>query len=108
MSERLNCATCPARDVTEVHIGRCQRTMAARTAAEEHGSQQGIPVVAMADLWAHLGHVGNPEEATRIVRQVVDLGWRPVVGKDAARLWPSTGASDAAVGSSSEQEVGHV
>jgi hypothetical protein len=39
------------------------------------------------DLWAHLGHVASPEDATRIVRQVVDLGWRPVIGSDPKRLW---------------------
>lgn len=87
MSERMDCPTCPARDVTDAHIGRCELTTRTRKAAEDHGAQQGIPPVATADLWAHLGHVGNPEEATRIVRQVVDLGWRPVVGSDPGRLW---------------------
>jgi hypothetical protein len=83
----LNCPDCGARDVTEHHIPRCHRNHVARTEAETHGATQGIPAVTTADLWAHLGHVASPEDATRIVRQVVDLGWRPVVGKDAQRLW---------------------
>ena len=82
-----NCSACGGRDVTETHIGRCNRTTAARSEARAHAVAQGIPAATADDLWAHLGHVGNAEEATRIVRQVVDLGWRPVVGSDPNRLW---------------------
>lgn len=85
--DRIHCDACGAHDVTETHVGRCRRNTAARREAEAHGEAQGIPTVTTSDLWAHLGHVGNAEEATRIVRQVVDLGWRPVVGSDAKRLW---------------------
>lgn len=87
MTDRLNCPSCRSRGVTEAHIGRCRRTYAARTEAEAHAAEQAIPAVTTADLWAHLGHVASPEDATRIVRQVVDLGWRPVVGSDRRRLW---------------------
>jgi hypothetical protein len=83
----LHCPDCGAHDVTENHIGRCHRNTVARTEAEALASEQGIPAVTAADLWAHLGHVASAEDATRIVRQVVDLGWRPVVGKDPKRLW---------------------
>lgn len=86
--DRQNCPTCKARDVTENHIGRCQVRTAAINEAKDIGAAQGIPVVTTADLWAHLGHASSsPQDSTRIVRQVVDLGWRPVVGKDAGRLW---------------------
>lgn len=84
---KLDCPCCGSRDVTETHIGRCRRNHTARTEAEAHGAAQAIPAVALADLWAHLGHVASPEDATRIVRKVIDLGWRPVVGSDPRRLW---------------------
>lgn len=87
MTTRLSCPCCGARDVTETHLGRCRRNTVARTEAEAHGAAQAIPDVTTADLWAHIGHVASPEDATRIVRQVVDLGWRPVVGSDPRRLW---------------------
>lgn len=86
-TSRLNCPSCGTRDTTETHVGRCRRNTAARTEAEAHGAAQAIPAVTTADLWAHLGHVARPEDATRIVRAVVDLGWRPVVGSDPKRLW---------------------
>jgi hypothetical protein len=85
--ERLNCAGCGSHDVTENHIGRCRRRARALDDARGHGAAQGIPAVTVDDLWAHLGHAANAEDATRIVRQVVDLGWRPVVGSDHKRLW---------------------
>lgn len=87
MTERVNCPSCSARDVTETHLGRCSVQTAARSEAVVLGASYGVPEVTTADLWAHLGHVGNAEEATRIVRQVLDLGWRPVVGSDPKRLW---------------------
>jgi len=84
-ADRQSCRhCCGARDVTDTHIGRCRRNHDALTDAE---AAQAIPAVTVADLWAHLGHVGSPEDATRTVRQVIDLGWRPVVGSDPRRLW---------------------
>lgn len=84
--------------MTRRHIDRCRVVYTARTEAEAHGAAQAIPAVTTADLWAHLGHVASPQDATRIVRQVVDLGWRPVVGKDAARKWnaPTTPTTERA------------
>jgi hypothetical protein len=87
MTERLNCPACHAHDVTENHLGRCARQHEERDKATAHGEGYGVPRVTTADLWAHLGHVGSFEDATRIVRQVLDLGWRPVVGSDPKRLW---------------------
>ncbi|WP_436702433.1 hypothetical protein [Nocardioides sp. BYT-33-1] len=92
MSTRQDCPTCPSRDVTDTHIGRCRFVTTERTSAEQYGATQGIPAVATADAWAHLGHVATPQDATRIIRQIVDLGWRPVIGKDPGRLW--TGGDD--------------
>lgn len=86
-TDKLDCACCGTRDTTDRHIERCRRNHGARTEAEAHGAAQAIPAVTTADLWAHLGHVASDEDATRIVRQVVDLGWRPVVGSDPRRLW---------------------
>ena len=86
-STRVPCPTCPVHDTTPEHIARCAVTTRARTEAKAHGTTYDVPEVATDDLWAHLGHVASPEDATRIVRQVLDLGWRPVVGKDQARLW---------------------
>lgn len=85
---RLDCPTCPSRDVTETHIEPCARRTRARNEAKALGETYGVPAVTADELWAHLGHVAvSPEDATRIVRRVLDLGWRPVVGKDPKRLW---------------------
>lgn len=90
---RLNCQSCGSRDVTEGHIERCRIITTERDAAVAHGMTYGVPAVATADLWAHFGHVASPQDATRIVQQVLDLGWRPVVGKDSQRLWPVEGSA---------------
>ena len=89
---KIDCERCGSRDVTQNHIDRCRMRFTARTEAEAIGAAQAIPDVTTADLWAHLGHVASPQDATRIVRQVVDLGWRPVVGSDPRRLWNPTTA----------------
>ena len=86
MADR-DCPTCPARDVTEHHVGRCKITTTARNEAADLAERYGVPRVTADDLWAHLGHVASPQDATRIVRQVLDLGWRPVVGSEPKRLW---------------------
>lgn len=87
MNTRINCQSCGNRDVTESHLARCRLITEERGSAMHHGEHYGVPGMTAADLWAHLGHVASPQDATRIVRQVLDLGWRPVVGKDPKRLW---------------------
>lgn len=81
------CPVCGGRDVVESHLRRCQTVHTERSAAAAYGGTYAVPAVTTADLWAHLGHVATPQDATRIVRQVLDLGWRPVVGSDPNRLW---------------------
>jgi hypothetical protein len=83
----LNCQSCGGRDVTETHLRRCEIVNTERSAAVAYGETYEVPAFTIADLWAHLGHVASPQDATRIVRQVLDLGWRPVVGSDPKRLW---------------------
>lgn len=87
MTERKNCPACSAHDVTESHLARCALITEERGKATAYGGTYGVPAVTTADLWAHLGHVASPQDATRIVRQVLDLGWRPVVGSEPKRLW---------------------
>lgn len=82
-----NCPSCGLRDVTPDHVGRCERIRTNRSQAVQLGADCGVPTATTDDLWAHLGHVASPDDATRIVRQVLDLGWRPVVGSDPKRLW---------------------
>jgi hypothetical protein len=98
---KKDCPCCGSRDVTDAHLVRCRISHAARTEAEAHGAARAIPDVTTADLWAHLGHVASPHDATRIVRQVVDLGWRPVVGSDPRRLWSPTTSAE---GRTSEED----
>lgn len=81
----LHCAVCGARDTTLHHIDACEWADTNRRLAWAHGNEAGIPPVTTDDLWAHMS--GHPEDATRIVRLVIDLGWRPVVGSDKDRLW---------------------
>lgn len=83
----ITCPTCNAKDVLPNHPNRCERIHRNRTQAAQLGSACGVPAVTTDDLWAHLGHVASPDDATRIVRQVLDLGWRPVVGSEPGRLW---------------------
>lgn len=87
MRAAQKCPTCGLSDVTDNHARRCAVTTAARTEAADLGESYGVPRVTTDDLWAHLGHAADPISATRIIRQVLDLGWRPVVGKDPKRLW---------------------
>lgn len=94
MSDQANytprrCPTCAYPDVPDAHIGRCEQTTRARKEATKLGAGYNVPEVTTDDLWAHMGHIASPEDATRIVRQVLDLGWRPVVGSDKKRLWSS-------------------
>lgn len=97
-NERVNCPHCPVCDVGPNHIERCKVRTAALAEAEVLGAARGVPAVTTADLWAHLGHVAMPQDATRIVRQVIDLGWRPVVGSDPKRLWSSESSNPPAGG----------
>lgn len=89
-----NCPACGGRDATESHLRRCQIVTTERRAAAAYGGTYAVPGVTTDDLWAHLGHVASPQDATRIVRQVLDLGWRPVVGSDPKRLWRGRQASE--------------
>lgn len=82
---RRRCPVCGSVDVTQGHLEHCQQVDKARSDAVTHGVQYEVPAVATADLWAHVG--GYPVDATRLVRLVLDLGWRPVVGADPKRLW---------------------
>jgi hypothetical protein len=88
---RIDCPSCGTRDVPPGHVQRCKRIHSNRLAAAQLGDDYGVPTVTTDDLWAHLGHVAaEPEDATRIVRLVLDLGWRPVVGSDPKRLWTAS------------------
>lgn len=77
------CLTCRAQDVDQEHADRCRITAAAHADAVAHGrGDVGIHGRMTSDLWAHVHtRTGDPEAARDVVKQVIDLGWRPVVGK---------------------------
>ncbi|NYD39925.1 hypothetical protein [Nocardioides panaciterrulae] len=80
--QRLTCTTCRASDVDAEHVDRCAARAKARADAIAHGrGDTGIHATKTADLWAHIHtRTGDPEVARDITKQVIDLGWRPVVG----------------------------
>lgn len=85
MSERLDrCPTCRCADVDREHAERCKRRDETSAAAVKHGRDLDAPIHGekTRDLWAHIAtRFGDAEAARDVVKQVIDLGWRPVVGK---------------------------
>jgi hypothetical protein len=85
MSERLSrCPTCRAADVDQPHADRCKLLSETSAAAVAHGRNLDAPIhgAKSRDLWAHINTcVGDPAAARDIVAKVIDLGWRPVVGR---------------------------
>jgi len=83
------CATCGDRSaVSAEHRTVCAARAAARAEVEGLASIGARPV-ALLDLWAHLttpragGPYCSPLVGVEVVRLVVDLGWRPLVGPGA-------------------------
>lgn len=81
--ERVDCRTCRAKDVDDAHVNRCAVRTKARADAVAHGRGDiGIHGAKTNDLWAHIfTRTGDPLVALDITRAVIDLGWRPVVGR---------------------------
>lgn len=79
------CPTCRAADVDQIHAARCKLLDHASAAAVKHGRDaNGGPIHGQKsrDLWAHFNtRLADPEAARDLVVNVIDLGWRPVVGK---------------------------
>lgn len=93
------CPTCRAADVDQIHADRCRLLYKTSAAAVKHGREaNGGPIHGQKsrDLWAHLHtRLADPEKARDVVIAVIDLGWRPVVGR--YDLWsppPATTASE--------------
>lgn len=81
--ERIDrCPTCLVTDVDQSHATACAVRTKARADAIAHGCGDiGIHAAKTKDLWAHVHtRTGDPETARDVVKQVIDLGWRPVVG----------------------------
>lgn len=82
------CPVCSNADVNGLHVDRCEERERYRQHALAAGRAAGIPDVTINDLWAHVSsRTSSVLYATEVVRLVIDLGWRPVVGKDPGRLW---------------------
>lgn len=79
------CPTCRAADVDVLHTVRCKLLNETSAAAVKHGRDaSGGPIHGQKsrDLWAHFNtRLDDPEAAQDLVVKVIDLGWRPVVGK---------------------------
>jgi hypothetical protein len=82
MTECLPCATCGDRwphDPAE-----CRREADARDEVRSAADKSGVNAIDALDLWAHLRKYADPPRAAWAVSDVLDLGWRPVVGRRAA------------------------
>jgi len=78
------CPTCRAADVDQRHADRCKLLDDTKSAALAHGRQEHVMIHAAKthDLWATVHTItGDPAAARDVVMRVIDLGWRPVVGK---------------------------
>ncbi|WP_067434139.1 hypothetical protein [Nocardioides jensenii] len=83
-----HCPICPSSDVDGNHVDRCQDSKRYRDHAVQAASAASVPEVTASDLWAHLNsRTHNELISANVVQLVLDLGWRPVVGSDPARLW---------------------
>lgn len=95
-TDRLDrCPTCRAADVDERHAVRCELLYETSAAAVKHGRSDEVMIHGQKtrDLWAHIHtRTSDPEAARDIVRAVIDLGWRPVVGK--YNTWTAPAAKD--------------
>jgi hypothetical protein len=80
---RTDCRTCQARDVDQSHVQRCAVRTKARADAIAHGrGDVGIHATKTSDLWAHaFSRTCDPIVALDLTKTVIDLGWRPVVGR---------------------------
>lgn len=90
MSERLDrCPTCRCADVDQTHAEKCAIRTKARADAIKHGRDLDKPIHGSTteDLWAHFNTRTDPETARDLTRVVIDLGWRPVIGK--YDRWPA-------------------
>lgn len=90
MTERVDCASCRAKDVDREHVDRCTARVNARAEAVKHGRGDiGIHGERTSKLW-HRAHdlTGDPWLAAEITKAVIDLGWRPVLGYDAWEVGP--------------------
>lgn len=83
------CPTCGARSLVDaLHPVRCAYRKALADNVEAHAAEHGIPATPALDLFAHMCELRRDAEiAHRAVLQVVDLGWRPVVGSTPEWLW---------------------
>ena len=94
MSDRLDrCPTCRCVDVDTDHADRCKVRTAALRDAVAHGRREEVLIHGQKtnDLWAHVNtRTGDPETARDVVKAVIDLGWRPVVGKYDLWIAPAT------------------
>lgn len=100
MSERLDrCPTCRSQDVDREHADRCKLRDATSAAAVKHGRDLDPPIHGQKtrDMWAHMHtRTGDPEVARDVVKAVIDLGWRPVVGKYDLWAAPTTPTTEEA------------
>jgi hypothetical protein len=82
------CPVCSTVDVTGSHVDRCEEMERYRLRARTAVSAAGVPAATGMDLWAHLhSRTHNALTACLALEAVLDLGWRPVVGSNATRLW---------------------
>lgn len=87
-SRYSRCPVCSTVDVTGAHVDRCEEMERYRLRARAAVSAAGVPAATGMDLWAHLHtRTHNALVACLTLEAVLDLGWRPVVGSDSARLW---------------------
>ena len=69
----------------QVHVDRCRLLDKTSAAAVKHGREATSGPIhgqKSRDLWAHFNtQLADPEMARNLVVKVIDLGWRPVVGR---------------------------
>lgn len=83
------CPTCGARSLVDaLHPARCAYRKALADDVEARAGARGIPAVPALDLFAHMCELRRDAEiAHRAVLDVIDLGWRPVIGSTSEWLW---------------------
>lgn len=98
MTRDARCPSCGSVHVDDVHIARCAYRDELRADVAAYAEPLGVPEPTALDLLAHLGDIYQDGSlAHRAAVHLMALGWRPVVGSDAKRLWqPNEGRNDPA------------
>lgn len=84
-AQTFHCIDCGDRQADDLHLARCaHKRQVTRNLLDRAAKRGVVDEVAVRDLAAHLStRETDFERAARSALTVIDLGWRPIVGRPA-------------------------